>query len=642
MSRRRPCQSSPLKAAFDTHQQQAQAQVTPQKPASPTSQVPFTYSSLPPPWRLLANPSKSPSTYTLWHPSLGSNFYPGSELDAAVKHQKDLMISGDEIRKYDEYSFCKGFPKIDKTLKGHQRWTLMKHSEGGSEGRSEGVMDGLCEACKRAEEASERRKRRKVEGGVKQCALQFAEERELEAEPILSAPVVGPAASEKKDESPVSTTSTTSTKTTTTTTTIATATSTFTPVASPQILDKSDHPPRLNFASHPNSAQRPNDSANSLPTSTSSSTSRPTRRDRKAPGHFNEYASIDDPEEDGPLGPLQLSKAKGSGNESINRPDSKTKKPKKTAPSPSPTSAPDANESVDPATPSGPLSNTVLKSYGLIMSLHHPTTLTIWPSSHLSLPPSGLQSLCRFDKTRLKLQPGQMCFFSCGLVHAGRGRGDKPEEDEGVIITEKGECEACNNIENNSPHSPIRLCYPCWTSYGSVRFHSYIEPSKRRRTKSYREAGKRGDRDVRPCLLPCCRGKREKGVGWERGKGRLGGDMEKLGYEVWDTGVKTVNVVNVKALPRAYQPIFNNEGEPLNKKAGSRGQMSVTQHPCFQRPSAALRPVADLVMMVQAVIDDPGFGTGMDVVDPVLLYSEPNTKEQDPHRDWPRKLCLEE
>ena len=46
-------------------------------------------------------------------------------------------------------------------------------------------------------------------------------------------------------------------------------------------------------------------------------------------------------------------------------------------------------------------------------------------------------------------------------------------------------------------------------------------------------------------------------------------------------------------------------------------------------------------MMLQAVIDDPGFGTGMDVVDPVLLYSEPNTKEQDPHRDWPRKLCLE-
>lgn len=46
---------------------------------------------------------------------------------------------------------------------------------------------------------------------------------------------------------------------------------------------------------------------------------------------------------------------------------------------------------------------------------------------------------------------------------------------------------------------------------------------------------------------------------------------------------------------------------------------------------------------MQNILDNEtwGNGVGSSVVDPVLLYSEPGTREQDPHRDWPRKMCLE-
>ena len=153
--------------------------------------------------------------------------------------------------------------------------------------------------------------------------------------------------------------------------------------------------------------------------------------------------------------------------------------------------------------------------------------------------------------------------------------------------------------------------------------------------------------------------------------------MEKLGYEVWDTGVKTVNAVNVKALPRAYQPIFNNEGEPLNKKAGSRGQMSVTQvrmreersdelrstfiryqrqpsqrlcltfllptSPLFLTPT--MQPSMRLAMLIAAPLlseaercAEAGGGPGHDGAGG---YRRPRVRDGDPHRDWPRKLCLE-
>ncbi|GMH92035.1 hypothetical protein TL16_g12229 [Triparma laevis f. inornata] len=58
------------------------------------------------------------------------------------------------------------------------------------------------------------------------------------------------------------------------------------------------------------------------PTPTPSTPNPPPPRERKAPGHFQEYASIDDPEVR-----LQSSKAKGAGNEAINKPDAKTKPP---------------------------------------------------------------------------------------------------------------------------------------------------------------------------------------------------------------------------------------------------------------------------------------------------------------------------
>ncbi|GMH63110.1 hypothetical protein TL16_g03629 [Triparma laevis f. inornata] len=198
--------------------------------------------------------------------------------------------------------------------------------------------------------------------------------------------------------------------------------------------------------------------------------------------------------------------------------------------------------------------------YGTIMSLHHPISLTIYPKSHLQIPTTGVQTLCGFQKTEVVVNPGQLGFFSSNVVSFSS-------------------CEACNSIENNDLHSktPTSLCLPCWKNYGTIRFHSYIEPERRRRNKSFREQGKRGDRDIKPCPLPCCANKGEERIEFPNGNGRVGGNMSELGYEVWDVGFKSVNVQNVKSLPRSsWAPIFNNEIEPVVQK-GIRGQLSLTQ-----------------------------------------------------------------
>ncbi|GMH99007.1 hypothetical protein TrLO_g6916 [Triparma laevis f. longispina] len=277
--------------------------------------------------------------------------------------------------------------------------------------------------------------------------------------------------------------------------------------------------------------------------------------------------------------------------------------------------------------------NTTLQAWGLHLSLHLSTSLTIYPKTHLNIPSSGTQVVCG-QPLSVKILPGQVLFFSAGLIQAMEGRSLTPDDDLSahLKISEKSNCDSCRGTEPES--GPTKLCEDCWKELGSYRLCGTVE-SKSRKTRTtgqhYRAQAKRGDRSVKPCTC-CVKTPKTLSVVSTPGVSCLSGDMETEGYELWSYSCSTT-LQDIKDLPslskgrnHKWSPIFSESDSPETRYSIPRDRLG----PTLNRLTTSLESCVS-----------KKWGKGFRVGDVKVVHTEVGSEGQEPHREWQREVIIE-
>ena len=317
----------------------------------------------------------------------------------------------------------------------------------------------------------------------------------------------------------------------------------------------------------------------------------------------------------------------------------------------------------------------------------------MWPKSHLTVPykDDEQQVVHRSRRLRVYLQPGSILVFKAGLVHRGVGREAQPETlpyhpfplaaPDFVVVdnNNKAQCASCAKCtcgELCLCSLSTTYCLDCFENIGTTRLHAYGEDEKRKEARkmtlaeeaqeqqergAYRKSNAKGDMNIKLCkdceLCKATENPNGLPIIAKEGMSNLDDDGWQV-FESHEFGLLSADVMKQfakdtgRGAARFWNPIFNNyEVElagpatyelngvalPLNVVPGKRwmnAEAAAATMPSLSKQ--ANQAIAHTIDVARSLVQ--GISKEIELYEIVFLHTSWLTPDQDPHRDWPRKL----